>query len=424
MLKKVNVRIADEEDAKCLLMMPPYAKYDFETLAEEQVLVAEAKGGIVGAISIGQKDMFYSSSETEEMGPAHSTEIWLPEIRGPWISKLFVLPEHRNQGVGTRLVDAAVQLLREKGHAQAYAGVNVENLHKEFSERTFLSNGFSRIGFCNCALTEHRCRGVLLKKTLMQPETADDNERLTREIRSLGLSTGAELVGFASTEDFEKQAPQGHKPSDILPTAKSIVVLACGRKLNEDRHYFYRWGPHFSLTYIRLKEETKRGRKEARQCIDAVKNFLGEKGFKAALEAHGWSGILSFKTAANSAGVGVVGNGGFIVHPTLGPLNVLGCVLTDATLKYDVPLKVDVCRDCKICVEACKYGAYRRVADCFQWIGEKCRSYDLIMNPVTLMWTYGPCNSKCVHACPIGTRSWTSLTLKDKENPNQSYRIA
>jgi len=405
MLKKVNVRIADEEDTKCLHKMPPYAKCVSKALAEEEVLVAEAKGGIVGAVSIGQKDIFYSSSETEEIVPPHSTGTWLPKICGPWISKLFVLPEHRNQKVATCLVEAAVQFLLEKGYTQAYAGVNSKSPYKGFSERAFKRNGFNRIGFCNCVSCGLCSRGILFKKTLTQPKTADDSERLTREIRSLSLSTGAELVGFASTKDFEREAPQGHKPSDILPSAKSIVVLACGRKLNEDRHYFYRWGPHFSLTYIRLKEETKRVRKEARQCIGAVKNLLTEKGFEAALEPHGWSGILSFKAAANSAGVGVFGNGGFIVHPTLGPVSVLGCVLTDATLKYDVPLKVDVCRDCKICVEACKYGAYRRAADGFQWIGEKCRSYDLIMNPVTLKWTYGPCNSKCVHACPIGTKS-------------------
>ena len=38
----------------------------------------------------------------------------------------------------------------------------------------------------------------------------------------------------------------------------------------------------------------------------------------------------------------------------------------------------------------------------YKWLGEKCRCYDLIMNPVTLKWTYGPCNSKCVSACPVG----------------------
>ena len=117
---------------------------------------------------------------------------------------------------------------------------------------------------------------------------------------------------------------------------------------------------------------------------------------------HGWSGILSFKMAAYLSGLGVFGKGGFIVHPKHGPLNILSCILTDAVLHYGSPLTIDVCGDCNECIKSCKYGAFRREDKKFIWIGEKCRSYDLIMNPVTLKWTYGPCNSTCVHVCPIG----------------------
>ncbi len=119
-------------------------------------------------------------------------------------------------------------------------------------------------------------------------------------------------------------------------------------------------------------------------------------------EPHGWSGILSFKTAAYLAGLGVFGKGSFLVHPKLGPLNVLACILTDAQLECGKPLNVDVCKDCMECIKACKYGAFKKESNSYRWLGEKCRCYDLIMNPVTLKWTYGPCNSKCVTACPIG----------------------
>jgi epoxyqueuosine reductase QueG len=213
---------------------------------------------------------------------------------------------------------------------------------------------------------------------------------------------GAELVGFVSAEKLEEGAPKGHRPSDLMSNARSIIILACGRKLNEDRNYFYRWGPDFSLTYIRLKDEVKQHRKEARQCMVAVKNLLAQKGFGVVTEPHGWSGILSFKMAAYLAGLGVFGKGSFLVHPRLGPLNVIACILTDASLQDGNPLKVDVCKDCTECIKACKYGAFKKENGSHKWIGEKCRCYDLIMNPVTLKWTYGPCNSKCVTACPVG----------------------
>jgi epoxyqueuosine reductase QueG len=227
-------------------------------------------------------------------------------------------------------------------------------------------------------------------------------KKLTDQIKNLGLSTGAELVGFTATEKLERRSPKGHKPSDLMSNARSIIILACGRTLNEDREYYYEWGPDFSLTYIRLKDETKQLRAQARKCMTAVRNLLTNNDFKAVTEPHGWSGILSFKMAAYLAGLGVFGKGSFLVHPKLGPLNILACILTDAPLQYGTPLTIDVCGDCIECIKACKYGAFKKESGSYGWIGEKCRAYDLIMNPVTLKWTYGPCNSKCANVCPIG----------------------
>jgi len=230
-------------------------------------------------------------------------------------------------------------------------------------------------------------------------------EKLTSKIKTLALSSGAELVGATSAEQLEEGSPKGHRPSDLMLNAKSVIILACGRQINEDRNYVYRWGPDFSLTYIKLKDEVKQRRREARRSIEAVKNFLMEREFKAVTEPHGWSGILSFKMAAYLAGLGVFGKGNFVVHPRLGPLNILACILTNAPLKYGAPLKIDVCGDCIECVKACKYGAFKKLSESYKWIPERCRCYDLIMNPVTLKWTYGPCNSKCVNVCPIGKQS-------------------
>ena len=225
---------------------------------------------------------------------------------------------------------------------------------------------------------------------------------LTEELRKLALETGAELVGVASAEKLEKESLPGHRPSDFLKTSKSVIVLACGRSLNEDREYVYNWGPGFSLTLISLKDEIKWRRKQAKGSIYAVQNFLKENGFNTVIESHGWTGVASFKLAAYLSGLGVLGKGNFIVNPELGPLNVLACIFTDAQLEYNEPLNVDVCKDCTECIKACKYGAFKKEGNNYRWIGEKCRCYDLIMNPVTLKWTYGPCNSKCVAACPIG----------------------
>jgi epoxyqueuosine reductase QueG len=231
---------------------------------------------------------------------------------------------------------------------------------------------------------------------------AMDANTLTEEIRALARKTGAELVGFTLAEELEAKSLPNHRPSDLLKNSKSIITLACGRSLNEDREYIYNWGPDFSLTYIRLRDEVKFRRMQARGCINAVKNYLQQRGYNAVTEPHGWSGILSFKTALYLSGLGVFGKGSFIVNPELGPVNTLACILTDAQLECGKPQDIDVCKDCTECIKACKYGAFKKEGSCYKWLGEKCRCYDLIMNPVTLKWTYGPCNSKCVSACPIG----------------------
>jgi epoxyqueuosine reductase QueG len=227
-------------------------------------------------------------------------------------------------------------------------------------------------------------------------------KKLSQEVTSVAQKTGAELVGFTLAEKMESESPLNHRPSDLIKNSKTVITLACGRSLNEDREYIYNWGPDFSLTYIRLKDEVKYRRIQARGCIDAVKSFLQQNGYTAVTEPHGWSGTLSFKMASYLGGLGVFGKGSFVVNPKLGPLNVLACILTDAPLEFGKPLDTDVCRDCLECIKACKYGAFKKDGNEYKWLGEKCRCYDLIMNPVTLKWTYGPCNSKCVSACPIG----------------------
>ena len=227
-------------------------------------------------------------------------------------------------------------------------------------------------------------------------------EKLTEAIRALGIKTGADLVGFTSAKKMEESAPEGHRPSFLTSNAKSVIIIACGRKLNEDREYIYEWGPQYLKMFIKLKDGIGPLRNDARKSVYAVKNFLLNKGFIAVTEMHGWSGILSFKMAAYLGGVGVFGKGSFLVHPKLGPLNILSCIVTDAPFEYGSPMNIDICGSCTECIKGCKYGAFKKEGENYKWIDDKCRCYDLIMNPVNLKWIYGPCNSNCANACPIG----------------------
>jgi GNAT superfamily N-acetyltransferase len=60
------------------------------------------------------------------VGHAHiawrGTELGLPELQD-----FFVLPERRNQGIGTQLTRAAERLVSERGHGECSIGVSVRN---------------------------------------------------------------------------------------------------------------------------------------------------------------------------------------------------------------------------------------------------------------------------------------------------------
>ena len=225
---------------------------------------------------------------------------------------------------------------------------------------------------------------------------------LSERIKKIAVEAGAELVGFAPTHKFEAVAPSGHKPSNLLPKARSLIVLAGGNKLNEDRHYVRGIGSLSTLIHIELKNSVKLERRRTRTCIQAVHDFLTMNGYKAVVETHGWFDTLSFKQAAIQAGLGIEGTGTFVIHPKFGTINVLACIVTDAVLSYDTPMVLDLCGNCIICIQACKYGTYRKQGNIFKWNGNKCQFYSVIMTDSGPVTTYGPCNGDCINTCPIG----------------------
>lgn len=62
----------------------------------------------------------------------------------------------------------------------------------------------------------------------MKESKEEKDVRLTEEVKQLILSNDIDLVGVAPVERFVN-APQGHKPEDLLPGARSVISLGCGR---------------------------------------------------------------------------------------------------------------------------------------------------------------------------------------------------
>ncbi len=99
----------------------------------------------------------------------------------PAIESLWVKPEHQSQGIGSRLMERAEDLVRERGRDRVALGVGIENGR---ARRLYEHRGYRDAGIENCRvewayLDEHgkeRTQGETcthLVKTLVPPGARD-----------------------------------------------------------------------------------------------------------------------------------------------------------------------------------------------------------------------------------------------------------
>lgn len=74
----------------------------------QRTLIAEIEGEVVGTVAL-----------------RGAWEV-APEIPPPWVEGLYVVPEHRGQGIGLALVDAAVRAAADAGDEEAHISVRVD----------------------------------------------------------------------------------------------------------------------------------------------------------------------------------------------------------------------------------------------------------------------------------------------------------
>jgi epoxyqueuosine reductase len=173
-----------------------------------------------------------------------------------------------------------------------------------------------------------------------------------------------DLVGVAGIDRFVN-APEGHRPTDLLPGSKSVIVMAT--RLSEGvvqsifrayedglRHaqciystHGYSLIPNLSLKFASYK----------------MARFLEKKGFITTPLPSGPGGggaPFSHRHAAVAAGLGEFGWSGILVTPQFGPRVRLVSVITRAEIEPDPMLPGGTICDsskCNICVNKCPTGA-------------------------------------------------------------------
>ncbi|MEM2393388.1 MAG: hypothetical protein QXG11_01025 [Candidatus Bathyarchaeia archaeon] len=181
---------------------------------------------------------------------------------------------------------------------------------------------------------------------------------LASEVKEFAFSQDVDLVGIANVERFV-DAPAGHRPADLLPKAKSVIVLgfrlplgaleAAKRGYEGLKHAPQIYGVHAYQVVPNLR---------LLFAANALAKFLEKKGYIAMPLPSGPLGglTISHRHAAVAAGLGEFGWSGITLTPEYGPKQRWVSVITRAELEtdplYDGPKLCDRSR-CSICIKVC-----------------------------------------------------------------------
>ena len=176
--------------------------------------------------------------------------------------------------------------------------------------------------------------------------------RLKDQIKDVLLSSGCDLVGVANVEKF-REAPEGRRPRDILPTARSVIVGAvhildsvCD-DLPETR---YEYTNQFYVLNGTLGSASLK-----------VGRLLEDQGHRAIPIPAAYPrinkelmGVFSHRHAAVLAGLGEIGLSNLLITPQYGARVRMVSIITEAILDPDPPYEKSLCREWqKECGKAC-----------------------------------------------------------------------
>lgn len=236
-----------------------------------------------------------------------------------------------------------------------------------------------------------------------------DELELTREVRSMIL-TELDMVGIAPSDRLAG-APEGRRPIDILPTARSVIVGAVHilDSVCDDLPYSrYEYTNQFFVLNALLNSVATK-----------VARFLEEGGYRALPIPPAYprinkeiAGILSHRHAAVAAGIGELGLNNLLITKRFGPRVRLVTIVTEAPLRPDEPYQGRLCEQWRekcglACVKNCPTNALKADGTLNK---TKCLHYQEQIMP----WSAVELRcGLCVGSCPIGRRVFKETARPD-----------
>ena len=205
------------------------------------------------------------------------------------------------------------------------------------------------------------------------PTAITTDARLTGAVKDFALrQLEADLVGVANIERFEK-APEMMSPQGILPSARSVVVMAIHHpdaciELGGLTHpqeigpYRVQYQMNNYLDEISYKMGLFLERAGWRAVPIVSSNIWRYKGFKDLTEH--FAPDISHLHSAVAAGLSEFGINGLSITPEYGARQRYVSIITDAPLVPTPLLEPgSVCDGCNLCVKECRSGALSKELD-------------------------------------------------------------
>lgn len=236
-------------------------------------------------------------------------------------------------------------------------------------------------------------------------------------------------MGIASADRFN-DAPEGHRPQDILPKAKSVIVIAI-RNLVDGLVLDWEKACRNSVVLPEM------GRRHAASSIylstgyETVNAELGHIGFRLAigLTDEGYNSVslpptydafvimrhvdskltqhfapFSHRHAGYLAGLGEIGINNLLITPQYGPRVRLSSILTTAELEPDPIFDGGLClgEKCLLCVRNCPTGALSRDLCDLSVLTKTIKLAKIDKRRCVELGCEGPpCGGRCAGICPV-----------------------
>ena len=226
--------------------------------------------------------------------------------------------------------------------------------------------------------------------------------KIDKEVREALGKLDVDMVGVARIDALKDKRLKAAALA-LLPSAKSIVVM--GMEIWPE--FLDLTSPERKMGAANLNDLYRRHTESLGGRLTGAAYGIARASRKAGLKALplGYGGpsvdgryleaVVSYKHAAEAAGLGRIGMSSLLITEKYGPRVELSLCLTEAAPEPGAFIEEHICRYCNVCVLKCPAQALSRPAPDEAYALNKfaCRTY---------MEAAGGC-SECVRACPIAS---------------------